>query len=77
MDELEQLAALCAKLGAPRPQAEAMARQLMRRADQLAAERGQAREEVMAYLLRLLVQGRNGDVPEEFQPPQTGGRQSE
>ncbi|WP_438480887.1 hypothetical protein [Oleiharenicola lentus] len=58
-------------MGAPLPQAEAMARQLIKRTDQLSAERGQSREEVMAYLLRLVVQGRNGDVPPEFQSDKT------
>lgn len=71
MDELGQLTALCGKLGAPSDQAAAMAAQLMKRANQLVAERGQTREEAMAYLLRLLVQGRSGEVPEEFKPPQT------
>lgn len=69
MDELAQLTRLCGNLGATPVQAEAMARQLAKRADQLVAERGQTREEVMAYLLRLVVQGRSGEVPKEFQPP--------
>jgi len=73
MDELARLTELCGKLGANPAQAEAMARQLVRRADQLAAERGQSREETMAYLLRLVVQGRSGEVPPEFQPPKTPG----
>lgn len=71
MDEFIQLTALCAKLGAARPQAEAMARQLMKRADQLAKDRAQTREAAMAYLLNLLVQGRNGAVSAEFKPPQS------
>ena len=70
MDELARLAELCGKLGASPEQAATMAQQLMKRADQLAGERGQPREEVMAYLLRLVVQGRSGDVPQEFRPPQ-------
>lgn len=69
MSELSRLTELCRSWGAATPQAEAMARQLMKRADQLAAERGQTREAAMAYLLRLAVQGRNGEVPPEFQPP--------
>lgn len=69
MDELTQLTGLCSKLGAPPEQADAMARQLMKRADQLMLQRGQTREEVMAYLLRLVVEGRSGDVPKEFRPP--------
>lgn len=73
MDELAQLTRLCGNLGATPAQAGAMARQLIKRADQLVAERGQTREEVMAYLLRLVVQGRSGEVPREFQPPAAGG----
>lgn len=46
-----------------------MARQLVKRADQIAMERGLAREEVMAQLLRILVQGHQGNVPAEFKPP--------
>lgn len=73
MNEQAQLTRLCGNLGATPAQAEAMARQLIKRADQLVAERGQTREEVMAYLLRLVVQGRSGEVPKEFQPPAAGG----
>lgn len=69
MDELTQLTMLCRNLGATPAQAEAMARQLRKRADQLVSERGQTREEAMAYLLRLVAQGRSGEVPREFQPP--------
>lgn len=71
MDEVEQLTELCRRMGAPEAQAQAMARQLSKRTDQLAVERGQPRVEVMAYLLRLVVQGRNGAVPPEFsgEPP--------
>ncbi len=72
MDELAQLTRLCVGLGATPGQAESMARQLIKRAGQLGAERGQTREEVMAYLLRLVVQGRSGEVPKEFQPPAPG-----
>ncbi len=69
MDELAQLTKLCRNLGAAPAQAGAMARQLCKRADQLVRARGQTREEAMAYLLRLVAQGRNGEVPREFQPP--------
>lgn len=76
MDELAQLTKLCRSLGAAPGPADAMARQLMKRADQLVAERKQTREEAMAYLLRLVVQGRAGDVPEEFQPPEAGDQRN-
>lgn len=72
MSEFEQLAGLCRSLGATAGPAEVMARQLMKRADQLVLERGQSREEAMAYLLRLVVEGRSGVVPPEFQPPDAG-----
>lgn len=68
MHEPAQLTKLCRGLGAAPGQAEAMARQLIKRADQLVAERGQTREEAMSYLLRLVVQGRSGEVPPEFPP---------
>lgn len=69
MDDLSRLTAYCATLGASPTQATAMARQLLKRADQLAAERKQSREECLVYLLRLLAQGNAGRVPPEFNPP--------
>ena len=64
MNEQEQLKLLCERMGAPSEQAEIMARQLAKRADQLAASRGISRVDAMAYLLEVLVRGRNGDGPE-------------
>ena len=46
-----------------------MAKQLLKRADQIAAERSIPREEAMAQLLRILVEGRQGNVPPGYQPP--------
>jgi hypothetical protein len=72
MNEQAQLMQLCERLGAPPAQAGAMAAQLLKRADQLAVERGRPREETLAHLLRLLVQGSSGEVPADFpatQPP--------
>lgn len=60
---------MCTALGAAPAQAATMARQLMKRADQLAAERGISREESLGQLLQILVQGRQGTVPEKFKPP--------
>lgn len=68
MNELEQLTRLCAQLGAPSGQAATMAAQLLKRADQLAAERGTTREAALARLLELVVQGRSGVAPAEFPP---------
>jgi len=73
VNEHAQLADLCARLGAPRAQAETMAAQLLKRADQLAAERGVTREAALRRLLELVVQGRAGEVPPEFAPPPKGG----
>jgi hypothetical protein len=72
MNELEQLTVLCERLGAPRAQAATMAAQLLKRADQLATERGTTREAALARLLELLVKGRSGEVPAEFAPPPAG-----
>lgn len=62
MTELEQLTQLCERLGAPAAQARTMAAQLMKRADQIAAERGIAREAALKGLLDVVVKGRAGEV---------------
>lgn len=69
MTELEQLTQLCERLGAPRGQAATMAAQLMKRADQIAAERGVAREAALRGLLEVVVKGRAGEVPAQFASP--------
>lgn len=46
-----------------------MAAQLLKRADQLAAERAITREAALASLLEVLVKGRAGEVPPRFAPP--------
>lgn len=51
-----------------------MAQQLLKRAGQLAAERGQTREAALEYLLRISLQGRTGEVPPEFRPPESEER---
>jgi hypothetical protein len=68
MDEVSKLAELCRRLGAPSQQAETMARQLLKRADQLAVERNQSREACLDYLLRLVMKGSAGELPPEFAP---------
>ncbi|MEM9227520.1 MAG: hypothetical protein AAGA45_06100 [Verrucomicrobiota bacterium] len=69
MDEhLEQLTQLCERLGSSPEQALIMARQLIKRADQLAAERGIKQTEAMDYLLRLMISGRQGNVLPEAMP---------
>ena len=72
MSELDELTALCTRLGANQGQAATMAAQLLKRAEQLAAERKIPRTEALAYLLNLVVQGRRGEVPPEFQAPPDG-----
>ena len=68
MSELDQLTLLCERLGAPRPQAVTMAAQLLKRAEQLAAERGITREIALKGLLDVVVKGRAGEVPPQFGP---------
>jgi hypothetical protein len=67
MNEHEQLTQLCLKLGADRVQAERMASQLVKRTDQLVAERGISRMDAMGYLLQLVTKGRNGETPAGFE----------
>lgn len=70
MDELARLTQLCRRLGAETDaQADTMARQLLKRAEQLATERGIPREAAMQHLLSVLVHGRRGEVPPGFSAP--------
>jgi hypothetical protein len=63
MNEADQLAGLFRKWGASDSQAEVMARQLAKRADQIAAQRGLPREQALADLLRKAAEGRAGIAP--------------
>jgi hypothetical protein len=65
-NEVAMLAAAFTHLGAEPLAATTMARQTLKRAHQLAAERGVSREEALAYLLRLVRQGAAGEAPPEF-----------
>ena len=67
--DIEKITVVCERLGAPRAQAVTMARQLVKRADQLSVERGIPRETALALLLQILVEGRQGNVPPGFAPP--------
>lgn len=71
MSDFLQIQELCRRLGASPEQAETMARQLIKRAEQLAAERKITLEKALEHLLRVLVHGRQGEVPPEPQknPP--------
>ena len=64
--ELEQLTVLCGRLGAEPAQAATMAAQLLKRADQLAIERGIERTAALRYLIDLVVKARNGEPPPQF-----------
>jgi hypothetical protein len=66
MTEREQLAKLCERLGAPPAQAATMAAQLLKRAEQIARERGITREAALAGLVELVIKGRAGEVPGPF-----------
>lgn len=69
MTEHEQLTQLCERLGAPAAQAATMATQLLKRAEQIARERGVTRELALQGLLEVVVKGRAGEVPARFSPP--------
>jgi hypothetical protein len=68
VSELDQLAALCRRLGADPAQASTMAAQLLKRADQLAVDRGIERTAALNYLIELVVKGRSGETPPNFPP---------
>ncbi len=60
--EQVKLVRLCEGMGADKGQAEAMAAQLLKRADQLSRERAISRTEALEYLLKVLVSGHRGEV---------------
>ena len=68
MTELEQLSQLCERLGAPPSQAKTMATQMLKRAEQLALERGTTREAALKGLIEVVIKGRAGEVPAQFSP---------
>ena len=68
ISERDQLVQLCARLGAPTPEAAGiMSDQLLKRCDQLAVQRGMTRTEAMAYLLELVAKGSRGEAPAGFE----------
>ncbi|MEI7799246.1 MAG: hypothetical protein EBT98_01185 [Opitutaceae bacterium] len=69
MSELVALEKICLRWGAPPAAAATMARQLLKRAEQLMRERGWSQEQALTYLLNLMAQGQAGNVAPEFQPP--------
>ena len=57
---------LCVGLGATAVQAGPMAHQLIKRADQIAADRSIPREEAMRYLLEVVTKGRAGEISTDY-----------
>lgn len=66
--DLQKITELCERLGAEKAQAETMARQLLKRAEQMAEERQIDRLEALDYLLRVTISGRQG-VTYPHSPP--------
>lgn len=67
----DTLTRLCMRLGSSEAQARTMARQLLKRSEQIARERGIERVEAMEHLLSLLISGSQGQTPPDF-PSQKG-----
>ena len=63
-----------ANLGATAEQAEVMAAQLLKRARQMATERGISEQASMAELLQKVVAGRRGDYTGQSPTPASGGQ---
>jgi hypothetical protein len=61
--ELETVARLFTGMGAKQSQAEVMARQLLKRAGQLSAERGISKVAAVEQLLKQIVDAREGRTP--------------
>lgn len=58
--EISQVARIFVNLGAPTAQAEVMAGQLLKRASQIAEERGVSKVEATETLLKQVIQARQG-----------------
>ena len=54
-------------MGADEAQAQRMAKQLLKRADQIAVDRGCDRVQAMQYLLSLTMKGAQGETPLGFE----------
>lgn len=60
--EIESLAKVFMNMGSSEKQGAVMARQLLKRAEQLAETRGKGRVEALQYLMQLVVSGRSGEA---------------
>lgn len=58
--ELADIARIFLNLGAPETKAKVMASQLLKRAEQIAEERGFSKVEATAYLLKKVLEARRG-----------------
>ena len=65
VEDQQQICQLLIRLGATSAQAEVMSRQILRRAEQIAVERGIERLQALDSLLRAVVSGRHGIVEPE------------
>ncbi|NBD38303.1 MAG: hypothetical protein GVY10_07035 [Verrucomicrobia bacterium] len=74
MTEEEQLTALCRRLGAAPGQDALMARKLLQRAEQMAAERSIEKVQALRYLLELMTTGRDEDESAQPAPRKGSGR---
>lgn len=64
-ESLRQLQLICERFGAPPESSALMARQLVKRAGQLAVQRGQSEAAALQYLLSLMVEAsKRGDEPQ-------------
>ena len=68
-EEVEQLEKVFSSRGASPSQAKVMASQISKRADQWVAERGISRLEALKRLLDIVIAGRDGVVPKDFDGP--------
>ena len=68
MNEVQKLSKVFENLGAQSTQALTMARQVLRRADQLAEEKNISRIDSLERLMRLCVRGFQGEISPDFTP---------
>lgn len=71
--DVDQVAGLFEKMGAPAPQARIMAAQLLKRAGQVSAEQGITRVEALGRLLHEITRGRQGLPPSNSSPCEASG----
>ena len=75
-DKITQVTIICQKLGAPKEQASTMAKQLLKRAEQLSQSQAISEIEALDYLLRLVKSGREGTASPQA-PSSKGSRRTE